>query len=869
MMNMKTTLSVALLLAVASLMPGLAHAESPLKGGTIHLLQSSHHDLGYHKGSYADEMRFTLDEIDRALDLMNEDPEFTFTGEYTVWLHEYLKRRPARVDELKQRFREGRMEWGAGYTMPYTSMITCEQLARQMYFGRRWFNREFPAEANVYFNTDVPAFGIQMPQILKKSGVDKAFLSRSMNLSNIDTDFADWIAPDGSTVFCYFMHHYGAHCEGYGNPAALNNWVQSLEKEYVARRIPPHLIHFVCMDCWKPRSYRKQIDAWNAFAGPKGLPGMHYSTLGTAMDAVNSEEAKFKTLFGEWPSKWVYEAAPSNYQLVSDQRQSDRLLRAAEAFSTFRALLEGGFENYPAGPLAEAWKKGIFSCHGFSPDPSIELYAEKYRAARDTGEQTLQEALAAITRQIGTDSRGLPLVVYNTLSWNRDDIVQFELPASAPADFQVVDQKGTAVPHQRTSEGRLVFRAEAVPSFGYKTYYLVKARSDEAADEAADAPWRPNTAWQAPFENAFFVIEPGNGGLKRIFDKELQRELLRVDRFLGAEWLDYQYTGQGAGRHIHIKLPAAHGFDRLQNYGTEWSCIESGPVRTVFESKAVETPRGKVQLRLAAYTRLKRIDLECRMVGCDEKAARQIRLAFPLNAHRREVAYEVPFGVVEIGQDELEPALVAGAASVRPRETQNWIYAGDDQGGVTIGSSVVAWDYDVVSEDRPESLKSMPYPVLQPVLLTSAYSCNRWKRCWTQPGDHTFTFSLYSHQPGWKHGYREGVQSNNPLIAMQQKAKDEQAELPETKSFLSIAPENVIVTAVKKSEDGSDVIVRFYEMEGQSGRRAELRLDAPLSDARRTNLIEEDAGPLKHDPKSATLDARPYSIETVKLTPVP
>ena len=67
---------------------------SRLADAAIHLLQSSHHDLGWHKGSYEGETKFTCQEIDVALDLMNEDPDFTFSGEYTVWLFEYMKRRP-------------------------------------------------------------------------------------------------------------------------------------------------------------------------------------------------------------------------------------------------------------------------------------------------------------------------------------------------------------------------------------------------------------------------------------------------------------------------------------------------------------------------------------------------------------------------------------------------------------------------------------------------------------------------------------------------------------------------------------------------------------------------------------------------------
>jgi len=431
-----------------------ALSQSYFKEGKIHLVLSSHHDLGFHKGSYEAEMRFVFAEIDRALDLMKEDPEFTFAGEYTVWLMEYLARRPARVAELKQRFKEGRMEWGAGYTMPYPSLITSEQWARQMYLGPRWFKRTFPARASIYFNTDVPAFGIQMPQILRKSGVDKVFLSRSWNLGSVDTDHVNWIAPDGSEVFCYFMHHYGNDVGSHGkkrigNNLAMASWVRSLETTHIARKIPPHLVQFLCMDCRMPKSRRESIDTWNAYARYRGLPLMQYSTLGQAMDAVKTDQAKLKNLMGEWPNKWVYEAAPSNYELITDQRESGRLLLAAEAFSTFRALVEKDFGTYPTKALDEAWKQSVFSCHGFAPRAVLKHYAEAYKGARNTGRTLLSSALGAIACRVNTGSKGLPLVVFNTLGWNRTDMVEMKIPAGSPEVFAIVDSQGKTVPTKK------------------------------------------------------------------------------------------------------------------------------------------------------------------------------------------------------------------------------------------------------------------------------------------------------------------------------------------------------------------------------------------------------------------------------------
>ncbi|MHC5057837.1 MAG: glycoside hydrolase family 38 C-terminal domain-containing protein [Planctomycetota bacterium] len=421
------------------------------------------------------------------------------------------------------------------------------------------------------------------------------------------------------------------------------------------------------MYCRHPGDYTKEIASWN-------------------------EHAR-----GEWPSKWVYEGAPSNYERVADQRASDRLLRAAEAFSVFRAQLEGGFGDYPAEAIAEAWKNGVFSCHGFAPRSVLADYSKRYRAARDAGAGALADALQAITKRVWTRARGTPLVVYNTLSWDRAGFVSTAVPEGAPEEFSIIDSRGTRVLHQMTvhetrantvvgkegkgpferdkvetkvtREPRIVFRADGVPSFGYSTYYLVKGRRATSSDGAR---LEPDSAWTTAFENRFFTIEPGVGGLERIFDKELKRELLKVGRFRGAEWLDYTYHGQGAGGFKFMRIPEeSKELELLRKYEPTWSCVESGPVFTAFETSVAKTRRGGVKLRVVVYESVKKIDIRCVVIGMDVEQARQLRLAFPLNAKRREVAYDVPFGVVNIGEDELDNGLVEGNTAARPRETHS------------------------------------------------------------------------------------------------------------------------------------------------------------------------------------------------------
>jgi len=868
-----------------------------LKQGEVALLQLSHQDLGWHRGSYDGEMNSVFRFIREGLKLIDKDPTFKYDGEVVIWLHDYLQHHPDEAEALKKRIQDGRVQWGAAYSMPYTSLITSEQLARLMYLGRRWHKKTFNADTTLWYNTDIPGMTAQMPQVLAKAGVDKAYLCRSWNLDGIRTDFLNWSAPDGSSIFCFMMNHYGDHIHWRSgapriadDPRKMSEWIAQQEAEYRERKILPILPHVISKDCVPPRDLREMIDRWNQYTEGKELPAMEYGSIAEVMDRVKSSPgADFKRLAGEWPNKWIYEAAPSNYRMFADQRDASRLLCAAEAFSTFRALIEGTWDNYPALPLFDAWKAVDCACHGIAPDSCIETFRKKYAGAKESGQEMLDAALRAIAAQVETttDPGKTPVVVFNNLSWERTDLVRMPLPPGLKA-CRVVDGKGKPVPCQIT-QGKVVFLAKGVPALGYATFYL-----DASGEPAAGrSPATPSQAWVEPFENDFFRVTPGNQGIASIHDKKLNRELLKTDKFEAAQWMDFAYNGQGAGEHTHIRLPEAASLDGLGVFTTPWSCRESGPLFTEFQSKEVQTDRGKVSFRLRLYDELKRIDLTCVMRDCDEEEARQVRLAFPLSADFEHVAYETPFGKVEIGKDEVQRQLAFqkektreeieayeslrntdiprwkrerhsfyAKTPVRPREIQNWIYAGDGEAGVTIGSSVIAWDYLDASTDP------VKYPVLQPVLLCSAYSCSRWKHCWTQPGDHAFTFSIYSHAGDWRNGYRSGVATNNPLIPVVIEANPA-GTLPMRRSLLGCSADNVVVTAVKRAEDGDGVAVRFYETEGQEKTQVVLTPFFSLKDARRTNLIEEDAGEMPHNAANATLTVGKYAIETVKLTPKP
>ena len=128
---------------------------------------------------------------------------------------------------------------------------------------------------------------------------------------------------------------------------------------------------------------------------------------------------------------------------------------------------------------------------------------------------------------------------------------------------------------------------------------------------------------------------------------------------------------------------------------------------------------------------------------------------------------------------------------------------------------------------------------------------------------YTFKYSIYPHEGDWKRAksYKQGYEYNYDLIALQ---------LPKTKkfrterSFIRLEPENIILTALKPSEDGDGIILRFYEASGEDT-EAKITVFKEPKRAVKTNLLEEEEEEVSLNGDTITLGVKPFEIVTIKL----
>jgi alpha-mannosidase len=110
---------------------------------------------------------------------------------------------------------------------------------------------------------------------------------------------------------------------------------------------------------------------------------------------------------------------------------------------------------------------------------------------------------------------------------------------------------------------------------------------------------------------------------------------------------------------------------------------------------------------------------------------------------------------------------------------------------------------------------------------------------------------------------RRGYEFNYKPLATQ--VEPHEGDLPPAHSFVEIGQQNVVLTAMKKSEDRPQLLFRFYEWAGKEG-EVELTVPPGAKSATMTNLMEQAEGsPLQVERNRLRVPVHPFEIVSVAV----
>lgn len=220
-----------------------------------------------------------------------------------------------------------------------------------------------------------------------------------------------------------------------------------------------------------------------------------------------------------------------------------------------------------------------------------------------------------------------------------------------------------------------------------------------------------------------------------------------------------------------------------------------------------------------------------------------LKVAVPSSAHNEKATFEIPYGSIE--RPTTRNTLAEKAKFEVP--ALHWADVSDATHGVSLLNDC-KYGYDAKGN----------------VLRLSLLRSPEWPGPHADEGRHEFTYSIYPHGGSWRDALtvRRGYELNYPLLV--RPLEKHEGELKDEYSFLQLQPDNVVLTAAKKAEDGNWLILRFYEWAGKES-DVKLRLPAGALEASETDLMERRVADLSLVDGAVTIHTKPYEIKTIRV----
>ena len=679
---------------------------------------------------------------------MEKYPDYVFMSSQPQ-LYEYVKEDdPELYARIKERIAEGRWEAdGAMWLEADTNLASGESLIRQIMFGKKFFMDEFGTDSRTLWLPDVFGYSAALPQILKKTGVDRFFTSKlEWNDTNrIPHDIFMWEGIDGTEIFACKI------------------------KDYV-RKLDARMMY----DSWQLFSDKRYSDTvlstfgyGDGGGGPteqmleeyarlkKGLPGMPNVKIEKTSEYFKKVEADFaenckklkKT--PKWVGELYLEMHRGTYTSIAknkrNNRKSELMFQSAETASAMCAALLG--TDYPQCEINDSWKIILLNqFHDIIPGSSIcEVYEEsdrQYAQIADVGNRIYGGMTQLLADNAASDGG---VFVYNPNPFETDGCV---------------------------SVGGKCIYAKNVPSLGWAVI-----NPDERIDDVPRV--NGNIA-----ENSLVRIEiNASGELVSVYDKEARRETvaegMTANRLEVYEDYPNVYDAWEICSYYKQKMWTVDGAESIEPY--------SDGVRAGFTVKK-KYCTSVIEQKILLSPNSKRIDFETEIDWSEDHVL--LKAAFPCRVHADKATYEIQFGSIErpthtnTSWDEAKFEVCA----------HKWADISEYGYGVSILNDC---KYGYSAEGSTVKL--------------SLLKCATYPNPKADRGHHSFVYSMYPHIGDWREGgtVREAYRLNKPLCAAA--AEGHGGALPQSYSFMSCDSENIVIDTVKKAEDDDSIIVRLYD----------------------------------------------------------
>ena len=405
----------------------------------VHLVPHTHWDREWYEPFQTFRMRL-VELIDQLLVRMAEDPRLRFTLDgQAATVDDYLEIRPEAEPLIRQLIAERRLAIGPWQILMDEFLVSGETIIRNLEFG--WTRAEGLGGAMpIGYLPDMFGHIAQMPQILRRAGIDRAVVWRGVPMS-IDRNTFVWRSPDGSEVDAEYL------VGGYGNGAYLFDVPELLADKLVGYRAAN-------AGFYGDRSLLAMYGTDHAVPSPRladlvedvnRAGGDIVVRLETLADYATRDDGAAPEQIGDrTPPVWTGElrsGARANMLMGVTSARVDlkaaaaRAERLLERYAEPLAALHGG--AWPARFLELAWRRVVDnSAHdsicGCSHDEVVSQVITRFAEAEQLARGVVRSILSRIADRVPTSA----WAAVNPSPVAREDLV--ELDVAVPAAWGAV-----------------------------------------------------------------------------------------------------------------------------------------------------------------------------------------------------------------------------------------------------------------------------------------------------------------------------------------------------------------------------------------------------------------------------------------------
>jgi len=888
-----------------------------VKSKTAYVVPSPHWDGEWYWAKERFRIRL-IQLIDDLLAIFENDPEYKYhmLDGQTAPLEDYLEVKPWKREQLRRLITEGRLIIGPWYLQPDTFLASGESIIRNLIIGDR-MGKEFGNISKIGYLPDSFGHIDQLPQILKTFNINEFFFTRGMNeeYARIGTEFL-WRAPDGSDVYTTYLTdgYYGAGGLGFEDPftdfrylkpdpdVAVRKITEMLEKmkhDYTADT----LLLFNGSDHTTPQ---KELPELLRHLNDK-IPDVDFvfSTLREYITNRNLPGETLQVYKGEFTGRHTHVIIRSILSTRMYMKQANFTCQAmlekyAEPFSTINNIFSGA----DFGDIVDhAWKVLVQNHpHDCITGCSIDLVHQdvmnRYGKVRDIADYVMHKSFEEFSRNFTTNERnGEAILCFNPNNSAYNGTVKAKLyflndvsEDDIAGTYTVVDGGGVQVPFSvshipteavielnnwKTYHVVELKILASLPPLGFGVYYFAKGSRGVRVEQAVAAEQASVAARVAvtanTLENEYYTVTVKGNGSVSVYDKERARQYDGFNVFEDTEDDGDEYTYSFVEESQTITSRDARAEVSISEQSPISGTLriqldlrlpaELDPSRTK-RSAALVTTRIVSFVTVSAGSR--RIDIRTEVEN--NAKDHRLRALFATGFAEFENYADGHFNIVERKNHFPEKPTERGKIEYYPTQHQTnftTLLCGTD--GVTIANKGLP-EYEILRDDS-----TIAVTLLRCVgWLNKQNLMTRWRMAGPDiatpdaqcQGRHTFEYSIVLHGRDLQTAYTEANAFCYPVFAKQCPAHD--GALKSGMSLLQL-PGNLIVSAIKMSEDRRGFVVRLYNIYGEAC-DARIQTLLPYRKCSITDSLENVIAEPAVDGDAILLHVGAHRIVTLRFT---